>query len=98
MNVKLLRKVAKHILAEPRRIYMEQYCVRSSDAPCGTAGCIAAWGAILGGEANRTQDCWQPKIGWFIDGLTALSLNEVQANRLFKLREQCSAEQRKRGE
>lgn len=54
--VKLLRKVEKHILAEPKRFYMGWWgthyskdTVEESDAlpPCGTVACIAGWASIL---------------------------------------------------
>lgn len=48
LNVKLLRKVQKHILEEPRRLQMGVWQSKSDDAPCGTIGCIAGWTALLG--------------------------------------------------
>jgi hypothetical protein len=63
MKVKLLRKVKKHILEEPKRLFMAWYVVRKGDdasvirgmrddrfADCGTAACIAGWTLILSGE------------------------------------------------
>jgi hypothetical protein len=54
MNIKLLRKVAKHFLAQPKRLNMDfiaKEIVRGPDAPkCGTVGCIAGWSSLL---ANR---------------------------------------------
>jgi len=47
MNVKLLRKIQKHILAEPRRLNMSHWAAPSHDAPCGTMACIAGWAVIL---------------------------------------------------
>jgi hypothetical protein len=60
MNVKLLRKVQKHILEEPRRFLMESLiekgrpgAVRNLDGidrplpDCGTAACIAGWVCVL---------------------------------------------------
>jgi hypothetical protein len=47
MNVKLLRRVAKHILEEPRRLNMSVGLEPSNAAPCGTTGCIAGWTALL---------------------------------------------------
>lgn len=57
MNVKLLRKVAKHILQEPKRLVMWKVLVtQSKDNPtvddrpfarCGTAACIAGWTCVL---------------------------------------------------
>lgn len=54
MNVKLLRKVKKHILEEPKRFLMRYWLVRKNSgarlpashagfAKCGTAACIAGW-------------------------------------------------------
>lgn len=66
LNVRLLRKVKKHILEEPRRLLMRTWvCRKSYDEPtfvtddyttaskfadCGTAACIAGWTCILAGE------------------------------------------------
>jgi hypothetical protein len=54
MNVKLLRKVKKHILEEPKRLYMSDYIKLEGEsfigreyAKCGTAACIAGWTCIL---------------------------------------------------
>jgi hypothetical protein len=62
LNVKLLRKIKKHILKEPRRFFM--YDVIQTGQPrketytddrgkqvkfpsCGTAACIAGWACVL---------------------------------------------------
>lgn len=60
MNVKLLRKVAKHILAEPKRFFMDNAVETGKPGDkvaldgemrslpkCGTAACIAGWACIL---------------------------------------------------
>jgi hypothetical protein len=51
MNVELLEKVKKHILAEPKRINMNNWCYKkpkSRGGPaCGTVGCIAGWTVLL---------------------------------------------------
>ena len=60
MNVKLLRKVKKHILQEPRRFFMEKLVEKGKPGQavsldgiprslpaCGTAACIAGWVCIL---------------------------------------------------
>ena len=62
MNVRLLRKVQKHILAETKRFIMDDFVVRQAEgeetffaddatevpfAPCGTAACIAGWSVLL---------------------------------------------------
>lgn len=52
MNVKLLRKVKRHILEEPKRFDMDYALRRSAESPCGTVGCIAGWAAILNGDVQ----------------------------------------------
>lgn len=63
MNVKLLRKIKKHILEEPRRFLMRTFMVRKNEvigktfnsdsyqqipfAKCGTAACIGGWAVLL---------------------------------------------------
>lgn len=51
MNVKLLRKIQKHILAEPRRLDMQYIYTprqaRKAEPPCGTVCCIAGWAIYL---------------------------------------------------
>jgi hypothetical protein len=48
INVKLLRKVRRHILAEPKRVNMGRFIYRKED--CGTVACIAGWAVTLSGE------------------------------------------------
>lgn len=88
MNVKLLRKVAKHILAEPKRLYMSSYIVRKEkmeiDRPypkCGTAACIAGWTCLLTPQLknfalNENYDAHGP-------AEKILGLSRMEANRLF---------------
>lgn len=57
MNTKLLLKVKRHILAEPKRIDMD-IPVSTSEwrhlmPPCGTVGCIAGWTVILANRKGR---------------------------------------------
>lgn len=61
MNVKLLRRIKKHILEEPKRLIMGDWLVKGEPgqfftgdgnhaqkfANCGTAACIAGWACIL---------------------------------------------------
>jgi hypothetical protein len=60
MNGKLLRKVKKHILEEPRRFFMSSLLERGTPGQvkrlddierplpdCGTAACIAGWTCVL---------------------------------------------------
>lgn len=51
INVRLLRKVERHILAEPRRLDMGYWAGDNDATPCNTAGCIAGWTEILSGES-----------------------------------------------
>jgi hypothetical protein len=46
-TIKLLRRVKKHILAEPKRLQMGAWGYRTSETQCGTAACIGGWAAIL---------------------------------------------------
>src|SRR6266702_3332565 len=55
MNVKLLRKVAKHIAAEPKR-YCFDWELKDPDVPCGTKACIAGWTIILGAGLKEPFD------------------------------------------
>ena len=52
MNVRLLRKVQKHILEEPKRYDQDIVAKASSEAPCGTACCIAGWAEVLGNSKS----------------------------------------------
>lgn len=55
MNVRLLRKVKDHILAEPRRLDMSvlmSFPSGESAPPCGTVGCIAGWANYLEGGSR----------------------------------------------
>jgi hypothetical protein len=63
MNVKLLRKIQKHILEEPRRLDMDVVLVKDIDPaswrdapPCGTVGCIAGWACALSGKRLGSLD------------------------------------------
>jgi hypothetical protein len=84
MNVKLLRKIKKHILEQPKRLLMGRWIVNKGDyatekvrfAKCETAACIAGWACILAGQ-GKPQDV----------SLTAeklLGLGWRQASRLFQ--------------
>jgi hypothetical protein len=64
MNVKLLRKIQKHILEEPRRLNMdgwgmvfdmEDAAIDKRVPPCGTAGCIAGTACIITGAIKPSR-------------------------------------------
>lgn len=65
MNVKLLRKVKKHILEEPRRYDQDAtVCTSQPGSPyegkhvypaCGTIACIGGWALVLSGKKNSSD-------------------------------------------
>lgn len=66
LNVRLLRRIQKHILEEPKRFEMEACVIRGKPGErvwtanevipaCGTAACIAGWACILT-DSNKTGD------------------------------------------
>ena len=90
MNVKLLRKVQKHILAVPERLDMDLICdkVNPEDngaPPCGAVGCIAGWAHMLTMDKfpvtenefeQADNDAWK-------EGQKKLELDLREAERLF---------------
>ena len=78
MNVRLLRKIQEHILAEPKRYEQESWATS-----CGTAACIGGWACILTGSrpksvANETFDV-------FGKARRVLGLEYEAAERLFSV-------------
>lgn len=71
LNVRLLRKIQKHILEEPRRLKMDNAVVLKKGSErsfmsdfrttqqlfpaCGTAACIAGWAVILSGRMTAEK-------------------------------------------
>lgn len=87
MNVKLLRKIQKHILAEPKRYDQDRWLLTGKDIDdyvparqipaCRTVGCIAGWACVL---SNK------PLARKFEAGdiaKTLLGLDDSQAKKLF---------------
>lgn len=75
--ITLLRKVKKHILAEPRRIYMDGFAIKA-DADvvwekniklpaCGTVGCIGGWTVMLS-DKRMMRSKKQREVDTFIKG------------------------------
>lgn len=63
LNVELLEQVKAHILAEPRRINMDDWQTELDEVDkhlrpaCGTIACIAGWACVLGiGTRVRGND------------------------------------------
>jgi len=86
MNVKLLRKVAKFILAKPKRFDMANFGYRlpkkNGGPECGTVACIAGWAVILSQGIPQRADVPMPSIGR-LEGMVALGISDEQAQRLF---------------
>lgn len=87
MNVKLLRRIKKHILEEPKRLEMGVFCehgepgeylisdgIETEFAKCGTAACIAGWASILSGNDQEHPETFATRV---------LELKFGQAARLF---------------
>jgi len=93
MNVKLLRKIKKHILEEPNRLNMRTWG-RHFDPPyrpksfpvCGTTACIAGWAVVLKATTG-TSVTNKLLLNAYIDGQKALELDSAQADRLFYLQD-----------
>lgn len=92
LNVKLLRKIQRHILAEPRRydqnaiftrgltpgdIYEEGHVVPS----CGTIACIGGWAGALSKQKRPTD--WNNYENTLRFAQRVLRLDDRQATRLF---------------
>jgi hypothetical protein len=87
MNVKLLRKVKRHILAEPKRLDMDfvaSEIIAGPRAPrCGTVGCIAGWSALLASPVIPATVAGRLALMGWDSGKKALELTESEVNRLF---------------
>ena len=92
MNTRLLRRVQRQILAEPKRLDMLKLLMRGREAVkcygkdmlplCGTVGCIAGWTVELGkGHRAKASITAAAKL---------LRLTDEQANRLFFFAFHCS--------
>jgi hypothetical protein len=95
LNVKLLRKIQKHILAEPKRFIMAgffehgkpgdfiwDYSLAGSGFPdCGTAACIAGWAVKL--ETGRFGQ--EATIGRRAEKLLGLDEATLQRDSLFSV-------------
>jgi hypothetical protein len=84
LNVRLLRRVQKHIKAEPRRMKMKQWVDRnlreraeSAKPPCGTTACIAGWALTLNGKRLRDG------VNYMEQGRKLLGLTWDEARNLF---------------
>jgi hypothetical protein len=84
-GARLLRRVAKHILAEPKRLDMAYFIDRVTDPkgvahkmpPCGTVGCIAGWAVTLSTTERVAYGRIATRAAKFI------GIGDVVAQRLF---------------
>jgi len=85
MNVRLLRRIAKHILAEPKRLQMDflrtpmEELPSNLRPPCGTACCIAGWGIVLSRMSDGFRYHWPTYKG------TPIGLGEMKVDALFDM-------------
>lgn len=91
MNTRLLRRVAKHIAEEPRRLNMSFLYRPASEfgndlrPPCGTVGCIAGWALIIGLKATKFDGLFPVVNGETVDVTDAKRLLKVNNDNLFFL-------------
>ena len=87
-NIRLLQKVKRHILEEPKRLYMHDFVQRIGDGhtsvgaesfpPCGTVGCIAGWVCLL-----KFGMKYRASSGTADEAAKLLGLDDGQWNELF---------------
>lgn len=89
MNVRMLRKLEKWIMAEPRRFDMRnwsgnQRIINKNKPPCGTVGCLAGMACHMQGM-NLTPGMSEVSKDEYIPGVATkiLDLTAGQAERLF---------------
>jgi hypothetical protein len=88
-TVKLLKRVKKYILEEPRRLEMNiTGCAvdpreDNSNPPCGTVGCIAGWACVLGKGLEKASPAIRAQRMTWISGQELLHLSNEEAARLF---------------
>ena len=94
INVRLLRRIQKHILEEPKRLDMGRWCRKKEwdgfqlfpevFPECGMQACIGGWAIVLsGGRINRG---FSP-LNMEDRAAKLLGLDEGQSSRLFFARE-----------
>jgi hypothetical protein len=99
VNTKLLRRVAKHIAEEPRRLVMAQWVVLKKDyrsekiydwgefshkfPPCNTTGCIAGWTVLLKEKVESSSFAVSDSQRIAKRAEALLGLDENQSYRLF---------------
>lgn len=90
INVRLLRRIQRAIMAEPKRLDMGDWLVRGQqriqqnglkEPDCGTVGCIAGWAAVLDktSDPKKFEDA---EVSW-MRADQILGLTHEQGNALF---------------
>jgi hypothetical protein len=85
MNVRLLRRIQRQILKEPKQFWMDAYfcdCISWQIPNCGTTACIAGWATALGKNKNPRQ-AWLTGVDARQYGEHKLKITNVQASKLF---------------
>lgn len=96
-TVRLLRKIQKFLIAEPRRFDMHEGIARAEDSPtlletppCGTACCIAGAGYAIerGIKLNHSQVYFNHITYMFADPGGKFKLDSQACDRLFYIKQQ----------
>lgn len=84
-TVRLLRRVQRHILKEPRRLAMGVWANASASVYCGTVGCIAGWAVMLTRPSlqRAVRDRVDKVYDWESVGRKALRISPERARSLF---------------
>lgn len=61
LNFRLLRRIITKLESTPEAYNQGKWGERNSEAPCGTAACIAGWAAFLDGKLTHQQLRRNPK-------------------------------------
>ena len=88
LNVVLLKKIKKHILAYPRAFDMSDWgrsAPINQATPCGTVACIAGWACYLSPKAKTIKAGFEIKEPWTAQGAARnlLGLQSEVASCLF---------------
>jgi len=83
-TVRLLRRIQKHVLKEPRRLVMRSWAKPSREVRCGTVGCIAGWAVMLTTPGVRKSvKSGMNNFNWSFLGKRALRIGDKRAHALF---------------
>lgn len=83
MNIPLLKKVQKAILAEPKKFDMREWFYEDDRSPCGTTACIGGHAVALATGAVSLKIAHQTLKSTEIRPRIVLDLEFSEADRLF---------------